>query len=296
MKPFTSCCAAYLMAWCSGSYVCTRTRPGVSPRPARPATWTRSWNARSLARKSGMESAASALMTPTSVTCGRSWPFVTICVPTRMSTSRARTRSRTFSICLPVATSRSSRAMRAVGERGGERLLELLGAEPLERDAVGVALRAARRAAAPRSRTSGTASCRPCCLWNVSATEQCGHDASSPHPSHRMLGAKPRRFRKRIVCSFAASVSSIARWSEQADALVAGRARADARADRRSRRCGISCARARSGSTSFVALPERASCSLSSDGVALPSTQTPPACARGGSPCRARGSARPPPA
>src|SRR5258708_5809321 len=98
------------------------TRPGMSPRPARPATCTSSWNARSLARKSGMLSAASALTTPTSVTLGKSWPLVTICVPTRMSISRARTRARIAStLLLPLALPLAFQGQAAAPVAGGPR-------------------------------------------------------------------------------------------------------------------------------------------------------------------------------
>ena len=56
-------------------------RPRRSARPARPATWVRSWNVRSAARKSGRPSPTSASMTPTRVTRGKSWPLAIICVP-----------------------------------------------------------------------------------------------------------------------------------------------------------------------------------------------------------------------
>ena len=66
--------------------------PATSPRPARPATWVSSANSFSAARKSVLYSALSAFTTPTSVMRGKSWPFASICVPTRMSTSCACTR------------------------------------------------------------------------------------------------------------------------------------------------------------------------------------------------------------
>src|SRR5437879_4867310 len=104
-----------MLGW-SGRNVCTITWPGASPRPARPATCTRSWNVRSAARKSGTLSDRSASTTATSVTPGTSWPLLTICVPTRMSVSPACQLPR-MRRCAPVrwAASRSSRATAASG-------------------------------------------------------------------------------------------------------------------------------------------------------------------------------------
>jgi len=88
-----------------------------SPRPARPATWVSSVNARSEAEKSGSIRAISAEMTPTSVTPGRSSPFAIICVPTSISASRLAKRSSSCSCarrCL--AVSRSQRSRRALGK------------------------------------------------------------------------------------------------------------------------------------------------------------------------------------
>ena len=87
---------------------------------------------RSEARKSGRLSPGSASTTPTSVTPGKSWPLVTICVPTRTSISRARNGVEDVRMSpSPAAVSRSSRAMRAPGSDMREELLELLGAEPM---------------------------------------------------------------------------------------------------------------------------------------------------------------------
>src|SRR5580693_8283449 len=66
------------------------TRPGRSPRPARPAICVSNWNVRSAERKSGMLSARSAFTTAANVTPGKSKPLVIICVPTRISISPAR--------------------------------------------------------------------------------------------------------------------------------------------------------------------------------------------------------------
>ena len=125
--------------------------------------------------------------------------------------ARAHPREHAPRCVLPLATSRSRRATRAVGNAARERLLELLGAEPLERERAGASHCAH---VAPQRRLEVAvvaADSAPARLWNVSATEHDAHVASSPHASQRMLGAKPRRLRKRIACSLAASVSSSAR-------------------------------------------------------------------------------------
>ena len=77
------------------------------------------------ARRRGSRAGSSsdrACSTPTSVTPGKSWPFVTICVPTRTSISPACMRARIASRPLPAsarspAVSRSRRATRASGKR-----------------------------------------------------------------------------------------------------------------------------------------------------------------------------------
>jgi hypothetical protein len=62
--------------------------------------------------------AVSAATTPTSVTPGKSWPFVTICVPTSTSSSRRAKRASSAAVSSAVLTaSRSSRATRASGKR-----------------------------------------------------------------------------------------------------------------------------------------------------------------------------------
>ena len=266
--------------------------PGASPRPARPATCTRSWKARSAARKSGMQSAASALTTPTSVTCGRSCPLVTICVPTRMSISRARIEQ--------YPLDRRDRAPRAPRHFASRRRRRGRAAPRAPSGTRPPASPRASRCRAPRATSAvpapGTwrsarrdgrlevavvaAEHEPARLWKVSATEQCGQAHISPHASQRTLGAKPRRLRKRIACSPCGERLLERAVERERDPLVAGRARADApQVDDLDARHRLH--RARSGKTSFAALPVRASCSLSSDGVALPSTHTPPArCAR----------------
>ena len=102
------------MAGWSGEKVCTTTRPGLSPRPARPATWVITWKVRSEERKSGKWRPVSALMIPTSVTSGKSCPFAIICVPTRMSCSpRANLPRVSIIACWLVTVSLSSLATRA---------------------------------------------------------------------------------------------------------------------------------------------------------------------------------------
>ena len=102
----------------------------------------------SLARSPGSRgvlSAASALMTPTTVTFGGSCPLVTICVPTRMSISqRASTRSRMASTLRPLATSRSSRATRAIGNAAASVSSSFSVPTPSELERLGVALGAHR--------------------------------------------------------------------------------------------------------------------------------------------------------
>jgi hypothetical protein len=96
--------------------VCISTSPGFSPRPARPATWMMVWATRSGARKSVLNKPWSALSTTTRVTLGKSWPLVTICVPTRMRASPLATRLTTDSRSpRRRTTSRSRRAMGMVG-------------------------------------------------------------------------------------------------------------------------------------------------------------------------------------
>ena len=73
------------------------TSPPLGPRPARPATWVRSWKVRSVARKSGRWMPVSALITPTSVTLGKSSPLAIICVPSRMWTCPSLNARRTCS-------------------------------------------------------------------------------------------------------------------------------------------------------------------------------------------------------
>lgn len=77
-----------------GLSVWTTTRPGISLRPARPATWAMSWKVRSSARKSGMESDVSALRIPTRVTPGKSSPLAIIWVPSISLISPLENRSR----------------------------------------------------------------------------------------------------------------------------------------------------------------------------------------------------------
>ena len=84
-KPLKSYFNAYFIAGLSANIVCTITLPCFSLRPARPATWERSWNVRSFARKSGSVSEVSALMIPTRVTFGKCNPFASICVPANIS-------------------------------------------------------------------------------------------------------------------------------------------------------------------------------------------------------------------
>jgi len=69
----------------NGVKLCTNTSPSISPRPARPLTWVRSWKVRSPARKSGTCKPRSALRMPTSVTLGKCRPLAIIWVPMRMS-------------------------------------------------------------------------------------------------------------------------------------------------------------------------------------------------------------------
>ncbi|MNL61675.1 hypothetical protein D3C87_1856310 [compost metagenome] len=94
------------------------TLPGISPRPARPATWVRSWKDRSAARKSGRLREASAAITPTSETRWRSRPLATIWVPMSTSASpAAKTLRMRWWEPLRVVVSRSSRMIRASGKR-----------------------------------------------------------------------------------------------------------------------------------------------------------------------------------
>ena len=146
-KPATSWRAACSTARGSGWNVWMRTRPGAS-RPLRPASWVRSWNVRSSARKSGRPRPVSASTTAASSTPAKWCPFATICVPTR--------------------TARSARANRSSASR------ELLGLRDTRRrragsaPARGRASRARARAAAcprrcarvPASRRSGTSPAR----------------------------------------------------------------------------------------------------------------------------------------
>ena len=83
-----------MMAELRGLRVWTRTRPGMSLRPARPATWAMSWKVRSSARKSGIESEVSALRMPTKVTLGKSRPLAIIWVPSMSLMSPLLKRSR----------------------------------------------------------------------------------------------------------------------------------------------------------------------------------------------------------
>ena len=62
------------MAGCVGAYVCTIAAPG-NARPLRPATCVIRSKVRSVARKSGAWSPASAAMTHASVTVGKSRPL-----------------------------------------------------------------------------------------------------------------------------------------------------------------------------------------------------------------------------
>ena len=175
--------------------------PRISPRPARPATCVSNWNVRSAARKSATPSPMSADTTPTSVTCGKSWPLAIICVPTSTSISRAANRARTAPIaprrCI---VSRSTRATRAPGQRRAapparrarSRRRCTRGTRPCRTDT--------SPAAAPCGRSSGTAPA-PARRCTVSVTAQLGHSAVLPHPRHSSDGAYPRRFRSTMACS-----------------------------------------------------------------------------------------------
>ena len=68
-----------------GASVWTITRPSVPPRPARPASCATSAKVRSSARKSGKRRVVSASTTTPSSTSGKSWPFATSCVPSRIA-------------------------------------------------------------------------------------------------------------------------------------------------------------------------------------------------------------------
>ena len=69
---------------------------------------------------------------------------MTICVPTRMSTSRARTCGEDRLDLLAARDVAIEPRDARLGERRRQRLLELLGAEALERERVRVALRRTR--------------------------------------------------------------------------------------------------------------------------------------------------------
>ena len=165
-------------------------------------------------------------------------------------------------------------------ERRGERLLELLRADALELQRVGVALGAAhaerRLEVAVVAADDGP---RPL----VERERHRARVARRPRgrrPGSARSGAKPRRFRKRMTCSRASSAPSMARYSGMLMRLSPVGPGPVRRRSMSSTR-GIGCDRARSGRRSLIARPVRVSCSLSSEGVALPRTHTPPArCAR----------------
>ena len=69
-----------------GEKVWSRTRPGASARPARPATWWSSCTVRSAARRSPPARPRSASTTPTRVRWGKCQPLATIWVPMIRST------------------------------------------------------------------------------------------------------------------------------------------------------------------------------------------------------------------
>ena len=189
--------------------VWTKTSPGASPRPARPATWVRSWKVRSPARKSGMCRARSALMIPTRVTLGKCRPFAIIWVPTRMSILPAAKGVEGFAEGVFAGHGVGVHAPDdGFGEDGGDVRLDLLGAETGVDERVFAAFGAAfwDGGAVAAEVATQAASCR----WKVSATLQFGHSRTCPQLLQRSEVAKPRRLRKRMVCSFFSSRSVIA--------------------------------------------------------------------------------------
>jgi hypothetical protein len=111
----------------------------------------------------------------------------------------------------------------------------------------------------------------------VSATEQLVQRTITPHAAQMTLGAKPRRFKNKMVCSRASSACSMARWSGS-DSSRWPEGPGPMRLRSTSSTLGSTAVEwARSGSSSRVSFPCRQSISLSSDGVADPSTATAPA-------------------
>ena len=138
---------------------------------------------RSAARKSGSASAVSASTTPTSVTPGKSCPFVTICVPTSTSSSRRAKRGEQLRGLVGASRPRRGRAARRARRGSAARTASSTCSVPTP-DAERGRRRTPGSARASRSsgRSSGTAGC-PRRAWCVSETAQSVQRASSPHAS-----------------------------------------------------------------------------------------------------------------
>ena len=134
-------------------------RPAARRGPARPATCTIVCASRSPARKSALNRPWSAFSTTTSVTFGKSWPLVSICVPTRMRTSLAvDARQRRFQLALAAHAVAVDARQRRVRKQLSDRFLDALRAlsDRLRRLA---AVRAQPRAAVAASRSDGRSAC-----------------------------------------------------------------------------------------------------------------------------------------
>ena len=235
--------------------------PGPPRRagPARPAIWTMRAKARSSERKPACWSGASASTTAATVTSGRSCPFATICVPSRIAAPGPANSS----------SSRADRPARATrSTRPSARAAPRARAAPAPARPPGPPCPAAR---SPRRRSAGTRrgtrSSRPQWWqtrrrgpsWCTRATSQSGQRAIHPHSRQSAMSEKPRRSRGRWPSRRAAAASC------NAAARGARSVRSPGGACRRSPRAGSGEPSARRGRVS-----RGSACQVSGRGVALP--------------------------
>ena len=161
----------------------------------------------------------SAFSTPTSVTRGKSWPFVSICVPIRISVAPLSTSPSTAaSVPLRLVASRSRRATRALGKSASSSSPTRCVPAPTAIRSL-PQVRQAQRACARCAAVMAAQLARLFACTVIRASQR-AHSSTLLHCGQNNAGAKPRRFKNSSTWLPAARCRSIARDERRGERLA----------------------------------------------------------------------------